>query len=290
MPPKTTEMEKYAHRLLLSNTLREPAIRSAIQSLQLAPGSRGLDVGCGIGLHTPLLVQVTGPTGYVIGIDLSPELLVVAEERKEQRERADNSGDSQPTAFGVGDMAHLPFDDSTFDWVWSADTVHPGLHPDKQDPLAVVKEFIRVVKPGGDVVLVYWSSQRLLPGYSLLEARLDTAFAESVPYMTGIRPDLHFMCAPGWLRAAGLDLGMGTIEAHTFVAEVQAPLDEDRRQVMALIFDMFWGHLQSRLRPDDWAEFQRLSRPESPDFIGDRPDYYAFLTYSLFRGKVAKIR
>jgi hypothetical protein len=56
--------------------------------------------------------------------------------------------------------------------------------------------------------------------------------------------------------------------------------------LMALL-EMRWPGAQPELTPEDWAQFQRLCQPESPDFILDLPDYYAFYTYSLFRGKVA---
>jgi demethylmenaquinone methyltransferase/2-methoxy-6-polyprenyl-1,4-benzoquinol methylase len=152
------------------------------------------------------------------------------------------------------------------------------------DPLAPVKEFIRVVKPGGSVAILYWSSQRLLPGYPLLEARLDAAFAETTPYMRVVQPGLHFLCALGWLRDAGLI----DLTAQTFVADVHAPLSENIRSAMTMTFQMFWGELCSEMSPDDWAEFERLCQPDSRDFILNRQDYYAFLTYSLFVGKVAK--
>ena len=37
-----------------------------------------------------------------------------------------------------------------------------------------------------------------------------------------------------------------------------------------------------------WAEFQRLCQPDSPDFILNLPDYYAFFTYTMFYGKVPR--
>lgn len=40
-----------ASQLLVTATLREPTIRSAIETLRLPVGSRGLDAGCGVGLH-----------------------------------------------------------------------------------------------------------------------------------------------------------------------------------------------------------------------------------------------
>lgn len=52
------------------------------------------------------------------------------------------------------------------------------------------------------------------------------------------------------------------------------------------LFDMLWGLPQPGVSPQDWQEFQRLCQPGSPDFILDIPDYYAFFTYTMFRGKV----
>jgi hypothetical protein len=49
---------------------------------------------------------------------------------------------------------------------------------------------------------------------------------------------------------------------------------------------MLWGIPQHEVAPADWSEYQRLCQPESPDFILNLPDYYAFFTYSIFQGKV----
>jgi ubiquinone/menaquinone biosynthesis C-methylase UbiE len=268
-----SDIDAYAQMLLLSNFLREPALRSAIQTLQLPAGSRGLDAGCGIGLHTVLLAEAVGPTGHVTGLDLSPEFLALAQEQAKTR------GLTAQSAFQEGTVNNLPFDDNTFDWVWSVDTLFPT---PANEPLPALKEFVRVVKPGGSVAILFWSAQKLLPGYPFLEARLDAAFAQMAPYMAGIRPELHFLCALGWLREAGL----GDLSAYTFVADVHAPLSETVRQALIMTFQMFWGEARSKVTPEEWAEFERLCQPDSADFILDRSDYYAFLTYSVFRGTV----
>jgi ubiquinone/menaquinone biosynthesis C-methylase UbiE len=268
-----TDADVYAHQLFLSNLLREPALQSAIQTLQLPVGSHGLDAGCGIGLHTVLLAKAVGPTGHVTGLDLSTQFLVLA------KEQATKSELSAQISFQEGDLNNLPFDNNIFDWAWSVDTVYPGL----LDPVAVVKELARVVKPGGMVAILFWSAQKLLPGYPLLEARLDAAFAETAPYTRGVRPVLHFLRALGWLRDAGLE----ELTAHTFAADVHSPLSDPIRSALTMAFQMFWGEVHAKVAPQDWAEFERLCQPKSPDFILDRPDYYAFLTYSLFQGKVA---
>ena len=95
-------------------------------------------------------------------------------------------------------------------------------------------------------------------------------------------PELHFLRALGWFRDAGLEEST----AHTFVGTVHAPLSGDIRSALTMTFQMLWGEAQSELTPGDRAEYQRLCQPESPEFILNLPDYYAFFTYSMFRGKV----
>ena len=80
--------EKVAHRYLTN--LRDPVVKSAIQTLQLSPGSHGLDVGCGIGNHTLLLAEAVLPAGHVIGIDLSSEQIAYARKAAEESEVSKN--------------------------------------------------------------------------------------------------------------------------------------------------------------------------------------------------------
>ena len=266
--------DTYAHRLYLSNFLREPVIRSAIQALQLPLGSRGLDAGCGIGSHTLLLAEAVAPTGHVTGLDLSSEFLVHA------RESAKKFSLPEYVSFQEGDISNLPFDDDTFDWVWSVDCAGYPV----AELLSLLKELARVVKPGGSVVILGWSSQQLLPGYPLLEARLNATCSGIAPFVLGKNPELHFLRAVAWFRDAGLE----EPTAQTFVGDVYAPLSDDIRNALMSLFQMLWVEPQAEDAQKDWAEYQRLCQPESPDFILNLPDYYAFFTYSMFHGKVAK--
>jgi demethylmenaquinone methyltransferase/2-methoxy-6-polyprenyl-1,4-benzoquinol methylase len=260
--------------LALSDVLREPAIRAAIQVLKLPSGSRGLDAGCGIGSHTLLLAEAVAPGGHVTGLDLRPDFLARA------RETAAKSSLSEHVSFQEGNVNSLPFDDDAFDWAWSVDCV--GFIP--AQPVALLKELARVVRPGGSVAILLWSSQQLLPGYPLLEARLNATSLGIAPFVEGKRPELHFLRALGWFRDAGLIKPI----ARTFVGDVHAPLSDVARTALLSLIEMRWGEPRSELSQEDWAEFRRICQPESPDFVLNLPDYYAFFTYSLFCGKVAR--
>ena len=78
----------------------------------------------------------------------------------------------------------------------------------------------------------------------------------------------------------------GDVTARKFAGDVCVPFSDDIRSALTALLDMRWVDVQSELSEGDWVEFQRLCLPESPDFIMDLLDYYAFFTYSMFRGQV----
>ena len=265
-------MDSYAKKLDLSFALREPTMREAIRAVQFSPGSQGLDVGCGIGNITSLLAESISPTGHVTGVDISSEMVAYA------TDAAEKAGLSEQLSYREGDMNDLPFNDNSFDWTWSVDCV--GYAP--VEPLPLIKEQMRVVKPGGRITFMAWSYQQLLPGYPTLEARLNATSAGIAPFTAGRSPEKHFFRALGWFR----ELGLEDPAAQTFVGTVHTPLSDDVREALLSLIQMRWPGVQSVINQDDWEEFQRLCQPESPDFILDLSGYYSFFTYSMFECKV----
>jgi len=259
-------------RTLEADALREPVMSAAIRALQLPPGSHGLDAGCGIGLQATSLANATGAGGHVTGLDIDPGLLAYGAGLVQK------AGLQNQVTFREGDVSCLPFAENSFDWAWSADCIgYPA-----GELLPLLNELERVVKPGGTVILLAWSSQQLLPGYPLLEARLNATCSAYAPFLSGKSPESNFLRASRWFQQAGFE----DVRVQTFVGDVQAPLSADQRTALTALFEMLWGEPQPGVAPQDWAEFQRLCRPESADFILNLPEYYAFFTYSLFRGIV----
>lgn len=267
-----TDTDAYIQRLLEANPLREPLLRAATETLQLPVGSHGLDIGCGIGLQELLLAEAVGDQGHVIGMDIMPEFLTYGEDF------ARKAGLSERITFREGDMNHLPFEADSFDWAWSADCVgYPA-----GDLVPILHEMMRVVRPGGSIILLAWSSQQVLPGYPLLETRLNATCSAYLPFLKDKCPEQNFLQAIRWFQEMGLE----AIQAETLVHTVQAPLDPGERTALLSLLDMLWGQPQPEVSQEDWKEYQRLCKPGSPDFILDMPGYYAFFTYSMFHGKV----
>jgi precorrin-6B methylase 2 len=62
----------------------KPVRAEAVRLLGLKPGDRVLDVGCGMGGIFPFLVDAVGPAGEVVGVEISPEMVINARRRIEQ--------------------------------------------------------------------------------------------------------------------------------------------------------------------------------------------------------------
>jgi arsenite methyltransferase len=107
----------------------------AIASLR--PGETVLDLGSGAGFDCFLAARSVGPTGRVLGVDMTPEMLTKA------RANAAKSGASN-VEFRLGEIEALPIADESVDVILSNCVIN--LSPDKP---RVFREAFRVLKPGG---------------------------------------------------------------------------------------------------------------------------------------------
>jgi demethylmenaquinone methyltransferase / 2-methoxy-6-polyprenyl-1,4-benzoquinol methylase len=120
--------------------------RKAVKASGVERGGSALDVACGTGRLTFALAAVAGPEGRVVGLDLSPAMLVEAH-------RA--SGDRPGVEFELGNALALPFPDGSFD----AATIAFGMR-NLASFEAGFAEMARVVKSGGRVVCLELSTPR----------------------------------------------------------------------------------------------------------------------------------
>jgi len=119
------------------------ANEEALTLLDLQPSDRVLEVGFGHG-RTFERAATALVTGFIAGIDLSEEMVRMAERRCR---RLIHDG---KVALTVGDSVHLPFSDQHFDKALSVHTVYFW-----SDPLAHLREIRRVLRDGGRFVLVF---------------------------------------------------------------------------------------------------------------------------------------
>jgi SAM-dependent methyltransferase len=115
--------------------------REDYPQLQLAPGARVLDVGCGAGEVCVELAAQVGAAGSVAGIDPSAAMIEAARQR--------TAGVVPPINLRVASIYAVPFADASFDAV-RAERVFQHL----EDPDAGLREMVRVTRPGGRVMVI----------------------------------------------------------------------------------------------------------------------------------------
>ncbi|MCC6802146.1 MAG: arsenite methyltransferase [Anaerolineae bacterium] len=105
----------------------------------LKPGEIVLDLGRGGGIDCFLAARQVGETGYVIGVDMTPEMLMKANANKVKM-------GINNVEFRRGQIEALPVQDNSIDVIMSNCVIN--LSPDKP---AVFKESFRALKPGGRI-------------------------------------------------------------------------------------------------------------------------------------------
>ena len=104
---------------------------------ELKPGETVLDLGSGGGIDVLLSARRVGPTGWAFGLDMTDEMLALAEENKRK------SGLENVT-FLKGEIEHIPLPDNSVDVIISNCVINLSGDKDR-----VLREAFRVLKPGG---------------------------------------------------------------------------------------------------------------------------------------------
>jgi len=118
------------------------AHEALLKELKPQNGMKVLDIGSGNGETVLAIAEKVGPTGKAVGVDFSPEGVALAKERAKEQKL------EKIAEFHQANALKLPFPDNSFDAVISECVV--CLIQDKQEAL---NEKVRVLKPGGRVIM-----------------------------------------------------------------------------------------------------------------------------------------
>ncbi|MFG2550543.1 class I SAM-dependent methyltransferase [Streptomyces sp. NPDC048581] len=160
----------------------EPAHAAAVAELGLREGARVLDAGCGTGRALTPLRAAVGPSGVVIGADLTPAML----------EAAVRAGRDRDGQLLLADVAALPVRSESLDAVFAA-----GLIAHLPHPAANLRELARAVRPGGTLALFHPIGRAALAARQGRQITADDLRAE---------PNLRSLLAgSGWRMTSYVD-------------------------------------------------------------------------------------
>jgi SAM-dependent methyltransferase len=134
--------ERWAANLARLDLMLEDFGSAAIAAAKARPGEQILDIGCGSGTSTFALAQRVGPTGHVLGVDISEQLVEIA--------RAAAPGGA-PVAFRCADAATTALPQGQFDLLFSRFGVMFF-----DDPVAAFAHMRGALKPGGRAAFICW--------------------------------------------------------------------------------------------------------------------------------------
>lgn len=172
-----------------------PVAREFLDWLAIPAGASWADVGCGTGALVEGILSACAPAA-VIGIDRSDGFIQAAE-----RQLVD------PRArFQVGDATALPLDTDSYDVAVSGLVLNFV-----SDPTAMVREMIRVTKPGGVVAAYVWD---YAGGMAMMRHFWDAAIAVSPEAAARDQAERFPLCQPQPLAALWEDLGLTAVSVR----------------------------------------------------------------------------
>ncbi|MFH8379494.1 methyltransferase domain-containing protein [Kitasatospora sp. NPDC018058] len=190
--PQSETVYTHGHQeaVLRSHRSRTAADSAAYLLPELRPGQALLDVGCGPGTITADLAELVGPTGRVVAVDTSAEVLEQAAGYVAERGLAN-------VVFELADVHRLPYRDGEFDVVHAHQVLqHLG------DPVSALREMRRVTAPGGVVAArdADYASMTWFPEAPALDRWLE--LYRRTARANGGEPDAGRRLL-SWARAAG---------------------------------------------------------------------------------------
>ncbi len=268
----------YAEVLELSNKMNEKAIRNAIKDLGLFDGAKVLDVPCGIGNHISYMLDENDKIN-ITGIDFFKNHLDYARQLNEKKHPNANYN------FQEGDINNLTLPDNSFDFIWCCDGLYPG--PKEigclvEKPYDILKNFVRIAKNGAKIVVVFFTSKRLLSGYPLLEAALENIENPYMPFADKTDPSLHVLRTPSWFKKCGLT----KVAVKSYAADLYN-MDNDVVAFLPEFCNMFWGKSKESLNPELLQLYSDITNPKSDKCIFTK-DYAGVFTYTAYIATVEK--
>lgn len=167
-------------------------------------GKRVLDVACGTGALTLAALDRVGSQGQVVGLDANPDMLTVARRK------------TDAIQWQEGLAEKLPFESDSFDAV-----ISQFAFMFFEDRSKAMREMMRVLKPGGHLLVAVCGAVERSPGYATFAQLLDRLFGKEVgnsfraPFVLGDPEELRRIAEEAGIKGAGVEERFGSVRFST---------------------------------------------------------------------------
>jgi ubiquinone/menaquinone biosynthesis C-methylase UbiE len=181
-----------------------------VDTARVSSGDRVLDVGCGTGVLARAAADRVAAEGQVTGLDINEGMQAVARRIRPQID------------WRQGDATKLPLPDESYDVVMSQFSLM--YFPDR---IAALKEMMRVLKPGGRLVIAVWGPYERATGYVILteiaQRRCGQAAADvlTAPFVLGDQDTVRDLFKAAGINEVSVELREGTMTYPTIEAFVE---------------------------------------------------------------------
>ena len=203
-----------AYEALFVPALVEQFAPKVADAARVGKGERVLDIACGTGVLAREALKRVGPGGRVVGIDVVPGMLAVAQQIAPDVEWREGKAES------------LPFSDGSFDAVVSQFGLMFFM-----DRAQAIREMLRVLTSGGRLAVAVWNSLQSIPAYAVEVELLEriggkqAADALRAPFVLGDRDELRDL----FREAGAYSIEVATHSGRALFPSIRVMVEADLR-------------------------------------------------------------
>lgn len=225
-------------------TMFMPLTQALVEHAGIHEGQSVLDVAAGPGEPSLTIAGIVGPTGSVTCTDAVPEMVGTA--RSEAQRRGITN-----VQFRDCKADALPFPSNSFDVTVSR--LGAMFFP---DPLAGIREMLRVTRPGGSLALAVWHKSELNPFCYVVTGVIDRHINPGP--VDPDAPNAFRFAEPGKLAGVMTEAGATDVKEHVVKFNLEAPISPDQ----------FWT-MRSQMSDTLREKLAKLSTGEQAQIAGE---------------------
>lgn len=229
---RTTWNESAEAYLSLLRNL-DPFRADLIARLRVRSGEKILDLGTGPGEPALTIAEQVGPRGHVTGVDLSENMISIAQRVASARSAAN-------AEFRVMDCSTLDFESAVFDGVVSSFGFQIFTDPER-----AAQQAFRVLRPQGRIAVSVWSTGDRVPW---IDAIVGPMLKHAEPDETGYIPTPYELGAPGEMASFLTKAGFQDTQEDRLVHSMH--WDDEAQYLQSLLKATPIGHSLSEETPE----------------------------------------